>query len=438
MGKASGQGERQNESKPKRRTRRKSSASYGVVSSGPQMQLPEDFLLHSPAADHAAPAAASASVPASATSAAQLASFADRPRSPGLHIPPRLGVSGSAPASSLAPFAAYGKGSLAPFWLSSGVCDQWGLNLFSTELRLITVSENATFAVIERGRPTSVVRVSQPGYVGGAVAVASEIAWLDALRSVPGLNVAHNIPTASGFPVATVNDEGGRAWICVCMSYCPGQLMDSLPDARQHFNAIGIASARLHAHARTWAPPEGFSRFAWGPEDMVGDFPRWGRWQDQVDDVACAKLLSQAQDAALGALAGIARTPQNWGLVHGDLRPGNLIVRPDGDFTIIDFDDCGYSWFMYDFACALSFLEHEPQASELAKRWVDGYCSVAELSEDDLTCACALSMLRRLQLIGWAAGHYPDALPVHLRNTIVTGAEFCAKRYLSDPRWLLR
>ncbi len=440
---------RAEQAKPKRRTRRKSSASYGVAPEGGAAQLPEDFLLHSPAADHAAPAhalgraaaatAASASATTAASAAAGSAGSANASgglsKAPGLRIPPHL--DGAAGANGLAPFAAYGTGSLAPFWLSSGVCEQWGLNLFSTELRLAAVSENATFAVVERGRPTAVVRVSQPGYVGGAVAVASEIAWVDALRNLPGVRVVRNIPTASGFPVATIRDEGGRAWTCVCMSFAPGSAMDALPDPRPYFRAIGAAAARLHTHARSWTPPEGFKRFTWGIDDMVGEFPRWGRWQDHVSDPSRVKALEQAGAAAVATLSACPRTPQNWGLVHGDLRPGNLIVGPDGDFTIIDFDDCGYSWYVYDFACALSFLEHEPIAPQLAKLWVEGYQSVAALTDDDLACACALSMLRRLQLLGWAAGHYPDALPTHLRNTLESGAELCAERYLRNPLWLL-
>ncbi len=443
MERASNQEER---TKPKRRTRRKSSASYGVAPEGATAQLPEDFLLHSPAADHASPSHAFSRASSSYGNAlsntagphsdSTIASAAGTlPKTPGLRIPPHLDSSSG--AGGLAPFAAYGTGSLAPFWLSSGVCEQWGFNLFSTELRLAAVSENATFTVVEHGRPTAVVRVSQPGYVGGAVAVASEIAWVDSLRNLPGVQVVRNIPTASGFPVATIRDEGGRSWTCVCMSYAPGAAMDSLPDPRPYFRAIGAAAARLHTHARTWTPPDGFTRFTWGIDDMVGEFPRWGRWQDHISDPSRIKVLEQARNAAVATLSACPRTPQNWGLVHGDLRPGNMIVAPDGSFTIIDFDDCGYSWYVYDFACALSFLEHEPLAPQLAQLWIEGYQSVAALTDDDLSCACALSMLRRLQLLGWAAGHYPDALPAHLRNTLESGAELCAQRYLRNPLWLL-
>jgi Ser/Thr protein kinase RdoA (MazF antagonist) len=34
--------------------------------------------------------------------------------------------------------------------------------------------------------------------------------------------------------------------------------------------------------------------------------------------------------------------------------------------------DCGFSWFFYDFATAVSFMEHEPVVAELRASWLDG------------------------------------------------------------------
>ena len=44
---------------------------------------------------------------------------------------------------------------------------------------------------------------------------------------------------------------------------------------------------------------------------------------------------------------------------------------------VIDFDDCGFSWFMYDFATTVSFFEDHPQVPDLKDAWVEGYRSVA-------------------------------------------------------------
>ena len=58
------------------------------------------------------------------------------------------------------------------------------------------------------------------------------------------------------------------------------------------------------------------------------------------------------------------------------MRLANLLV--DGDeVKVIDFDDCGFSWHLYDAATAVSFFEHEPHVPELMDAWVRGYRRVA-------------------------------------------------------------
>lgn len=65
------------------------------------------------------------------------------------------------------------------------------------------------------------------------------------------------------------------------------------------------------------------------------------------------------------------------------------------------------------------------------------YCIVTELPDSALDLACALSMLRRLQMVGWMRNHYRDALPAGLADERIPGTKVCAYRYLENPRWLL-
>ena len=56
-----------------------------------------------------------------------------------------------------------------------------------------------------------------------------------------------------------------------------------------------------------------------------------------------------------------ARTAALYGLGdRGTLVPGML-----GDVNVIDFDDCGFSWYLYDLGSSLSFIEHLPVVPEL-------------------------------------------------------------------------
>ena len=341
-------------------------------------------------------------------------------------------------SASLDTFGGLTKGSPAPFWLFQGVCAAWGIDHARAELNLITVSENATFVLLLDGRPEGVVRVSQPGYVGGPEAVASEISWLNALHDIDGVRLVDPVPTVRGTFVTTVHDRDGVGWTVISTKFVDGTVLEDLDDPAPYYRTIGGWAALFHAQSREWKRPYGFMRFNWDLSDMVGPSPRWGRWEDADLDADARALCEKALWEAMDVVMKVPRTNQTWCLIHADLRPSNVIRGDDGTLTVIDFDDAGYSWYLYDYASSLSFIEHKPYAPDLAKAWVSGYESVAgEFSDDELQVMSALSMIRRLQMLGWTTNHRRDALPEGLADEEAPGSVLVAERYLADPLWLL-
>ena len=99
---------------------------------------------------------------------------------------------------------------------------------------------------------------------------------------------------------------------------------------------------------------------------------------------------------------------------------------------MIDFDDCGFSWYMYDFATAVSFMEDHPRVPELRDAWVRGYRSVAELEPAAEAELDTFVMLRRLLLVAWMGSHHtfaPEAAELGAGFTAGTCA--LAEDYLS-------
>src|SRR5262249_46246739 len=135
------------------------------------------------------------------------------------------------------------------------------------------------------------------------------------------------------------------------------------------FKTLGALSARMHAHARAWSAPPGFDRPDWDYAHTIGPRGHWGRWQDGlgIGDVDRAQLhrLDAEIDRRLHAYG---RAPRRYGLTHADIRLANLLVD-DGAVRVIDFDDCGFAWFMYDFATTVSFMEDHPRVPELRDAW---------------------------------------------------------------------
>lgn len=342
-------------------------------------------------------------------------------------------------STSLDAFSGLSKGDPAPFWLFQGVCAAWGIDHSRAALNLITVSENATFILLLDGMAEGVVRVSQPGYVGGPQAVASEITWLNALHDIDGVSLINPVPTVRGTFVTGIRDKTGTVWTVVSTKFVEGTVLEDLDNPAPYYVTIGRWAAMFHEQSRRWEPPAGFTRFNWDLSNMVGPSPRWGRWEDADLDSHEKELCDAALWKAMDVVIKIPRDKRSWGLIHADLRPSNVIRGTDGQLTVIDFDDSGYSWFLYDYAASLSFIEHEEYAPQLASAWVSGYESVAEaFSEADLETMSALSMIRRLQMLGWTTNHREDALPPGLARSQASGSILCASRYVKDSLWLLR
>lgn len=279
----------------------------------------------------------------------------------------------------------------------------WGLGA-ETQVELLTLSENATFLARDPSAEAPVIlRVHRPDY-HTAAEIESELAWIEALRDAQAVDTPEPLRLADGGHIAAFED-GGQTRHVVGFRFMSG----AEPDAGDHlvagFESLGAISARLHGHARTWTPPEGFQRKTWNWDTAFGPEPLWGDWR-------AALGLTPGGRAVLERLAGSLRTrlaaygtgPDRFGLVHADLRLANLL--DDGSrLGVIDFDDCGFSWFAYDFAAAISFLETEPYIPDLQAAWLKGYRSVAPLGEEHEAMLPTFILFRRLLLTAWIASH---------------------------------
>lgn len=331
------------------------------------------------------------------------------------------------------------RGDAAPAWVRDGVVASWGLPE-AAEVTLIVLSENITFKATVDGSPVLVIRLGRPGYAESVAHVRSELVWVEALRDEIGVPTPAPVRGTDGDFVQHLTDVAGGVWTAVAFGFASGVILEDHEDFAHHFTEIGSLTARLHRHARAWREPSGFTRFAWRLDDMVSPSARWGHWGDADLSESEHTLLARAEVAARAMLddAGVTESdPACFGLIHADLRPSNVMT--DGSsLTIIDFDDCGYGFYLYDFGAALTFYEHRPEALEMAAGWLDGYNAVTPLTSTEVDAAAALSLLRRLTMLGWQTTHRADALPPDLWEENRPGTVEVAARFLDDPRWLVR
>lgn len=261
-------------------------------------------------------------------------------------------------------------------------------------IRLLNQSENTTLLAGE-GDAALILRLHRPGYHGRDEIVA-ELDWLAALSAVPGLRCVRAVPARDGSPIT---QAGGRHVV----AFVPIAGREPVPgdDLAPWFEDLGAITARLHAQARGWTLPRGFRRKRWDRDTILGPRPHWGDWRQAPGLSRDGAAVLERLDADLTArLSRYGAGADTFGLVHADLRLANLLIDGEG-LWVIDFDDCGFSWWMYDFAAAVSFIETDPRLPDLADRWCDGYASVAPLALADRAMLPVLVMLRRVLLTAW-------------------------------------
>ena len=273
--------------------------------------------------------------------------------------------------------------------------------------RLVNVSENATFRVDvpSEGRRFA-LRVHRAGYQTGG-SIASELAWIEALRRERVVATPTPIAGADGELVQAVADEGSSGpRHAVLFTWEAGEEpREDQADLGDRFEMLGAIAARMHAHVRAWNRPAGFERFTWDFETTLGSRSRWGPWRGAPGLARETEaLFARTADAIGRRLARFGTSPDRFNLIHGDLRLANLLV--DGGTTkVIDFDDCGFGWLMYDCATTVSFFEHRPEVPALIAAWVRGYRRVAPLSKESEGEIATFVMLRRLLLAAWLGTH---------------------------------
>jgi Ser/Thr protein kinase RdoA (MazF antagonist) len=294
---------------------------------------------------------------------------------------------------------------------------------------LCNVSENHTYRVDDpvSGRRYA-LRVHRPGYRTSRQ-VESELQWIDALRSDGAVDTCVPVPAPDGRRVVEVLGSHN----VVLFDWLPGVAPDpEHDDAIAGFRTLGAVSARMHAHARAWPLPDGFDRPAWDYDHTLGAAGHWGRWQDGLGIGAEERPLLERLDAEIARrLDAYGKSSQRFGLIHADIRLANLLVDA-GDVRVIDFDDCGFAWFGYDFATTVSFMEDHPRVPDLREAWLEGYRSVAPLDAADEAELDTFVMLRRLLLVAWIGSHHTFATEAaELGAGFTAGTCELAERYLS-------
>jgi Ser/Thr protein kinase RdoA (MazF antagonist) len=255
------------------------------------------------------------------------------------------------------------------------------------------------------------MRVHRPDYRTDAE-IRSEIEWMGALAAA-GVRTPAALRTRRGEPLALASGAGvPQPRQCDLFRWIAGEPVGTLEGgvasgreaAARTYELVGELAARVHAHGAQWKRPAGFARPVWDAEALVGAAPVFGRfWELECLDGDQLRVLLAARDRAREQLEALPRTPERWGLLHGDFLPENILLDSQGP-QLIDFDDCGDGWYGFELATALFPLLRQEIFDDVLEAYLHGYRRLRALDEESLDLLPSFLMARGLSYLGWPVG----------------------------------
>ncbi len=309
-------------------------------------------------------------------------------------------------------------------------------NLQPTAIEPIKVRENAVFAVRLADGGKVVLRVHRSGYHSDA-ALQSERTWMLALAG-HGIDVPRHVLSRAGrsFESARIEGFAGERQVDL-FHWIDGRQLGSIEqgvtaagDVRPIYRNVGRVAARVHNQSSSWIAPVGFERHAWDTQGLVGESPFWGRFWD-LDALSTSerKLFVRLRESLLRDLNAIGMTSDRYGLIHADLVPENILVE-DGNLQVIDFDDAGYGWHLFELATSLYFIRRDSVYEDARDSLIEGYREVRPLSEEHLAQLPMFLAARGSTYLGWVHTRRGEPTAREMTPQLIELATAAAKDYL--------
>jgi len=315
------------------------------------------------------------------------------------------------------------------------VLREWGIR--DATLELIKHRENAVFRVDTDGMRAA-LRLHRQGYHSDDE-LRSELEWMQALAAA-GIRVPEIIPADDGalFVAAGVRGMAGtiQADLFRWIEGRPlGSVEAGVADVKaigQTFGTLGELAARVHNQAVSWPLPGGFTRHAWDADGLAGERPFWGRFWEIADATDAERdLLLRARDRLAAELGALPKSPGGYSMIHADFAAENIMVNGD-EVRLIDFDDAGFGWHLFELATALIFISGEDYFDAAKDALITGYRKHRQLTDRDLELLPLFFLARATTYVGWVHTRSETQTAQELTPMIVGMACDFADEYLTN------
>ena len=257
-------------------------------------------------------------------------------------------------------------------------------HFFNTTFRLDAAAqvhqESPPMQKQKRAKERYVLRIHRAGSQDRAV-IVSELRWLHALRHEAGLIVPEPIITRNGELLTCVATEGvPHPRFCVLFRWVEGRFLRSRLGV-QELARVGRFMAYLHRHAEQFYVPDGFIRPTWSYEGIhhaaLGtDLEQSWAHLSSEDRTTLEAVGEQVQCT----MQSLGQTREVFGLIHADLYERNYLFCGKSVHAI-DFDGCGWGYYLFDIGVTFSTLLARPDYPALRSAFLAGYRQVRPLSQ---------------------------------------------------------
>jgi Ser/Thr protein kinase RdoA (MazF antagonist) len=217
-------------------------------------------------------------------------------------------------------------------------------------------------------------------------AIGSELTWLAALNREAGLPVPAPVMTPDGKLLTNVFTSGipnGR--VVSLMRWLDGRRFRKGLRPK-HLTALGQVVAQLHNFSSGWRPPAEFTRPHWDWDSQLGG-SMFRHPLEEVVDTIPSKFKQPFQviiQEAKRVMESIGKGADAYGMIHADLYPENVLFKAGKAFPI-DFEDCGYGYWMWDIAIALSEWAWGKDWERMRDAFWEGYTQIHTLPKTQWT-----------------------------------------------------
>ena len=240
--------------------------------------------------------------------------------------------------------------------------------------------------------------------------INSEMIWLEALANEGGLAVQKPLRALNGdFSVQLSSTGIPRGRCATMLSWLDGRKLGEKSIRPKHLESLGSLVAQLHRFSETWKPPEEFSRPNWDWDAQLGGSHFDVSIEELVETMPkrFREPFKSTSEKAKEAMDALGTGSYAFGLIHADLYPENLLFSA-GKAYPIDFEDCGYGWWLWDTAVALCTWAWKPGWERMRDAFYEGYQKVRTLPVEQWEMLDLFIATQYATMLIWASAFLKD------------------------------